>query len=160
MYRPSLANLLSERKPGLLAKWLEETLRVYPTLSTACLSGSQDPFRNPVGHRLKEGLSILLDTLIRPEKQTESALESIVRLAAVQDISAGQAVAFLFRFKRIARERCASEAAACPDEFQELDRRIDEMALLAFDLYMKCRDQIGAIKANEAQRLVRRPHAY
>jgi len=33
-----------------------------------------------------------------------------------------------------------------------LDGRIDEVALLAFDLFMRCREQMFTIKADEARR--------
>jgi hypothetical protein len=164
----SLAILLSERKSGIVSKWLDQMLLTYPESSANYLSGQQDQFRNPVGYRLKEGLSILFDSLARPEKSDAAkiALESIIKLRAVQDISAGQAVAFIFWLKRIVRAEFASECEVLPDEFVALDLRIDEMALLAFDLYVKCREQIYEIKMNESRRMVlgsrasRRQHSF
>jgi len=35
-----------------------------------------------------------------------------------------------------------------------VQKRIDELALCAFDLFMKCREEIYEIKAREAQRKV------
>jgi hypothetical protein len=151
---PSLAAMLSERKSGLVSKWLDQMLLTYPEPSANYLSGQQDQFLNPVGYRLKEGLSILFDSLAQPEKADAAkiALENILRLRAVQDISAGQAVAFIFLLKRIARAEFASESEVLPDEFVAFELRIDEMALLAFDLYVKCREQIYEIKMNESRR--------
>jgi hypothetical protein len=152
----SLTALLSERKSGLVSKWLDQMLLTYPESSANYLSGQQDQFRNPVGYRLKEGLSILFDSLAQPEKAdaAKRALESIIKLRAVQDVSAGQAVAFIFLLKRILRVEFGSEIARFPDEFAALDLRIDELALLAFDLFVKCREQIYEIKMNESKRMI------
>jgi hypothetical protein len=152
---PSLEILLSERKSGLVSKWLDQMLLTYPESSANYLSGQQDQFRNPVGYRLKEGLSILFDSLAKPERAdaAKTALESIIKLRAVQDISAGQAVAFIFLLKRTLRVEFDSEIARFPDEFAALDLRFDELALLAFDLFVKCREQIYEIKMNECKRM-------
>jgi hypothetical protein len=152
----SLTTLISERKSELVSKWLDQMLLTYPESSANYLSGQQDQFRNPVGHRLKEGLSVLFDSLTQPEKAdtAKSALENIIKLRAVQDISAGQAVAFIFLLKRILRAEFDSEIARFPDELAALDLRIDELALLAFDLFVKCREQIYEIKINESKRMV------
>jgi hypothetical protein len=34
----------------------------------------------------------------------------------------------------------------------DLEDRIDEMALLAFDVFMRCREQLYEVRANEARR--------
>ena len=46
------------------------------------------------------------------------------------------------------------EPAATSGGSSAVQRRIDELALLAFDLFMKCREEIYEIKAREAQRKV------
>ena len=40
------------------------------------------------------------------------------------------------------------------DELRLFEERIDELALLSFDIYMKCRERIYEIKADEARRMV------
>jgi hypothetical protein len=151
----SLAILLSENRSVLISKWLSQMLLTYPESSANFLSDQQDQFRNPVGCRLKEGLSILFDSLAQPEKAdaAKRALESILKLRAVQDISAGRAVAFIFLLKQILRAEFNSEIARFPDEFASFDLRIDELSLLAFDLFVKCREQIYEIKMNESRRM-------
>jgi len=41
-----------------------------------------------------------------------------------------------------------------PADLSILEARIDEMALLAFDVFMRCREQLYEIKVNEARRSV------
>jgi hypothetical protein len=73
-------------------------------------------------------------------------------LRAVQDFTAGQAVSFPFLLKKIIREECKADCTRCPDEFADLEARIDELTLLAFELYVKCRERLFEIKYNEAKR--------
>ena len=142
--------VLSEQKRALLEKWLERTLATYPSQTLRFLHGEKDRFRNPVGHTLREGLATLLDEItgeMDPAK-IGPALESIVRLRAVQDFTPSQAVGFVYLLREILPEELAG------GEPPDVQKRIDETALLAFDLFMKCREEIYEIKAREAQRKV------
>ena len=137
-------------RSAVIQEWFERTLRDYPGQTVGFLRGEKDPFRNPVGHTLREGLAVLFDEILgeMDEPRITAALDAIVRIRAVQDYTASQAVAFLFLLKEVLREK--SPAA----DLAMLENRIDRMALLAFDLYMKCREKIYEIKAEEAKRRV------
>jgi hypothetical protein len=147
---------MTHRRDALVKKWFDRVIQAYPDTTTRFLAGEKDRFRNPIGHTLHEGLSALFDGLLRTEETASwtSALNSIVKMHAVQDCTAGQAVSFPFLLKGLLRIEYAAERSRCPDEFAELEARIDEMALLAFDLYMQCRERTYAIKYNEAKRSV------
>jgi hypothetical protein len=141
---------LLQKRDAILEQWLEQTLASYPSQTARFLRDENDRFRNPVGQTLKEGLATLLDQ-ITGEMDTAKirpALESIVRLRAVQDFTAGQATGFVFSLREILYENLEGGG---PPSWQ---KRIDEMALLAFDLYMRCREEIYHIKARERQREV------
>lgn len=141
---------LADQKQALLDKWLEQTLATYPSQTLRFLHGEKDRFRNPVGHTLREGLATLLDEItgeMDPAK-IGPALESIVRLRAVQDFTPSQAVGFVYLLREILQEESAG------GEPSAVQKRIDELALCAFDLFMKCREEIYEIKAREAQRKV------
>ena len=149
-----LSASLVNRRDSLVKKWLDGTVREYPETTTGFLIQEKDRFRNPIGYTLKESLSVLFDGLVQTKGTASlaSVLDAIVRMRAVQDFSAGQAVSFLFLLKKILREECAVERSRCPEEFEDLEARIDELTLLAFDLYVKCREQMFEIKYNEAKR--------
>lgn len=149
-----LSAALADRRNRLIEKWLADVLRTYPESTTRFLSQEKDPFRNPVGHALKESLAALFDGLIQPVdlKSLALALDGIVRIRAVQDFTAGQAVAFPFMLKRIIREEFAADMSRYSRELADLEIRIDEFALLAFDLFMKCREQIYESKVSEIKR--------
>ena len=145
---------LANRRDILVKKWFDGIVQTYPESTTRFLTQEKDPFRNPIGHTLKKSLSALFDGLVNPKEPVllTPELNDIVRMRAVQDITAGQAASFPFLLKKVLREECAAEVSHYPDEYANLEARIDEMALLAFDLYMKSREQLFEIKYNEAKR--------
>jgi len=139
-----------QTKDAIAEQWLGRVLRTYPGQSAGFLAAEQDPFRNPVGHTFRQALAILLDELLlgMDAERVRAALDSIVQIRAVQDCTPAQALEFLFQLKPILRLQ-----APGPD-LEQLHARIDEMALVAFDLYMKYRERTYAAKANEARRRV------
>jgi len=152
----SLIEILAARKSVIIREWLARTLHTYPEHTSRFLSSTQDPFRNPVGHTLKEVLPAVLDELLGPldVARLRPLLDRIVRLRAVQDFTPGQAVAFLFQLKAVLREVLKQEGRGDRDveDVIGLEGRIDEMALLAFDLYVECRERMYEIREREARR--------
>ena len=150
----SFSAALSNHRSSIIRKWSERLIRTYPEATTRFLSQEQDPFRNPIGHTLQEGLTALFDGLAETADVSSltPALDSIVRIRAVQDFTAGQAIAFPFLLKPIIREELAEHVQRYSSELVDLEARIDELALLAFDLYVKCREQVYELKVNEVKR--------
>lgn len=150
-----LVKALAARKDALVGEWLSRTLEAYPDHTAGFLARERDPFRNPVGHAFKEAFPALVDELLgeMDAGRITSLLDGIVRIRAVQDFIASRAVAFVFLLKQVIREELKGEIQGRHDEngLAAMDGRIDEMALLAFDLFMKCREELCAIKLNEAR---------
>ena len=71
----------------------------------------------------------------------------------MQDFSPSQAVSFLFLLKKVVREELKKELQRNQfhDELHSLESEIDTLALLAFDVYMKCREKIYELKTNETR---------
>lgn len=149
-----LSALLSDRRDSLVNKWFDRLIREYPESTSSFLFRERDRFRNPIGHTLKESLSALFDGLIQAQDvvSLDSVLDDIVKMRAVQDFTAAQAVSFPLLLKKIIREECSSEFSRHPAEFADLETRIDDLTLLAYDLYMRRRERILEIKSNEAKR--------
>jgi hypothetical protein len=141
-------------RQAIVEQWFARTIETYPSQIARSLMNERDQFRNPVGHSLRDGFEILLQQLLgeMDPAQIETALDSIVRIRAVQDFSPSQAVGFVFLLKPIVRE--LAEQHGLP-----LDSRIDQLALMAFDKYMQCREQIARIRAEERAGVfqIRRP---
>ena len=134
----------------ILEQWFTRTVQTYPKETVCFLATEKDPFRNPVGRALREGLTALLAEVLGEMDRTriQSALDGIVHIRAVQDFTASEAVGFIFLLKPILRE-LMPEHDPVP-----LDTRVDEVALVAFDEYTRCREKVADIRVNESRRAI------
>jgi RsbT co-antagonist protein rsbRD N-terminal domain len=134
----------------LAEQWFAQTLESYPHLASPFLASEKDPFRNPVGHALRSGMAILLQELLGDMNAANiaAALDMIVRIRVVQDFTPSEAVGFVFLVRSIL-------LGSNPPRPAMIEARIDQLALMAFDQYMKCREQIAEVRANEAGRRMR-----
>jgi hypothetical protein len=152
-----LKDLLLETKPNILTKWFDKIIASYPADSSNFLRKQKNRFANPVGNTIFEGINGIFDMLVQgfdPET-IYPFLGDIIRIRAVQDFSPSQAVSFVFLLKKVIRDSLESEIRenSLSEELALLDARIDEMALLSFDIYMKCKEKIYEIKADEVRRM-------
>lgn len=127
--------------------WLERVLQSYSEVARASLSDRTDPFRNPAGHVLKENMLLLAREVLGEMKREalEPPLDAIVRLRAVQGFSPSDAIGFIFDLRNAACEIDESRTAVLND-------RIDQLALMAFDRYATCREQIFELRLKELRR--------
>jgi hypothetical protein len=143
-------NSRPDSRSAVADQWLARTLGSYPSLTSHYLLEEKDPFRNPVGRALREALPALVEELLGgmdPARIT-AALDQVIRMRAVQDFSASQAVGFVFDLRDILRRESPAELTP------EVDARIDRMALAAFDVFVKCREKMDRIRVEEARRSV------
>jgi len=133
---------------AILDAWFEKTIEIYPEQARGSISQSSERFRNPVGFAIRESLAKLLEELAgkMDVERAGNAVEEIVRLRAVQDCSAPDAVSFIFLLRQIIREHHAEA------EIADMENRIDQLALVTFDRYMKCRERLALVRINEAKR--------
>jgi RsbT co-antagonist protein rsbRD N-terminal domain len=145
-----MGSISTQTKHAIAERCLADAFRTYAGPSMEFLTHEPDPFRNPVGTALREGIPILVSELFGDmDADTISrALEGIVRIRAVQNFSASQAVGFVFILKTAWR----AEMSAASEGEVDLDHRIDEIALTAFDLFMRCREQIYEVRLREDRR--------
>jgi hypothetical protein len=138
------------RAEPILEQWIARTIESYPSAAVPFLSGQDDRFRNPVGYTLQTGLAALFSQLQggMDEEQIGPALDAIIRIRAVQDLAPSQAVGFIFLLKPIIAD------LAPAGEREMLNNRIDRLALLAFDKYMQCREQLADIRVREGLRRI------
>jgi hypothetical protein len=148
-------NPLLTNKKKIIDKWIDLSLEIYPPESQKFFRTKAKEFSNPVGGALSSGLLPLFDWLLSSadtiDEETLKKLEQIVRIRAVQEMSAGEAVSFVFMAKRAARESLRSGGAQSVD-FNDFDSRVDALALKTFDLYMNCREKVYELKTNELKR--------
>ncbi len=154
-----LQDILHEKKAEIIKQWQAVLIESYPTDTQRFLKKGGSRFANPVGHEVREDLERLFEAFVREKKDGMSAaLDSILRVRAIQDFKPSGAVAFLFRIKEMTRAAVGESRSGngFSSALQELDNRMDEMILMAFDSYAKCREKIYEIRVNEVRRQVTR----
>jgi hypothetical protein len=154
----SLKNLLLQKRTAIAKKWCDVVLCAYPQQSQKFLRKQKDRFANPVGATIFEGIESIYDELLQEGDPGRISLflDNIVRVRAVQDLSASQAVGFVFGLKKVIREELASEIReqGLADELAAFESRIDSLALLCFDVYTACRQKISDIRVNQVKNQV------
>lgn len=152
----TLLELLQRHRPQLLDRWRTLVLDSYPEEAARFFRREQDSFRNPVGRTVMLATATVLDGVLlgHPASDVAEALEAIVRIRAVQQFSAAEAVAFVFLLKRAIREELAGTSSGDVPwrALADLESRIDALALSAFEIYIGCRERIYEIRLNEARR--------
>ena len=139
---------MAERRDEILERWIDRVFDDYPEETARFLRSNSDPFANPVAAGLREGLAEILDGVLRgvePQELT-SALDRVIRVRAVQDFEPSAAVGFVFDLRDLLRKSGGDGVAR---SFDELDRRIERVGLYAFDVYMRCREDMWRIRARE-----------
>lgn len=149
----TLESLLLQKKSAIVRKWIDAILETYPADTAKFLKAQKNQFANPVGSMISEGIEGLFEELlngVNPEK-VAPFLDKVIRIRAVQDLTPTQAIAFVFVLKRLIREELESDIQKhqLSDELLLIESRIDDLALLSFDIYMKCREQVYEIRTTE-----------
>lgn len=155
----TLRDLFVERQSALCERWRDAILAEYGGLTATRWRRERDPFANPVGHMLATGLPELLEAVSQggdPARSAAAALEGIVRIRAVQDLAPSRAVGFVYLLRKALREELSAELAsgAHDAELAEVEGRIERLALLAFDTYVRLRDQMFHLRQEELKRSV------
>jgi protoporphyrinogen oxidase len=148
-----LAKIIVRKKATVVKKWFDLTAQTYAPDTAEFLKSKTDPFANPVGVSMLSSLDGLLDQLIHDmdPQRINSYLDPIIRIRAVQNFTPSQAVAFILYLKEALRMSLTKELRDIRNvtEFSELESKIDRLSLMAFDIYMQCREKIYQLSANE-----------
>ena len=150
-----LENLLSQKRSAILKKWSLLVLDTYPLDTSKFLKREKNRFANPVGYTLSQELEKIYEELLMgmdPARVTPS-LDRILRIRAVQEFSPSQAVSFVYLLKKAVREEVGKEIKknVLYQELLEFESRIDSLGLLAFDLFVACKEKIYEIRVNEVK---------
>jgi hypothetical protein len=149
---------LKTKKKAILQDWLERTIATYPEESHPFLLKKHDRFANPIGSNIAEGLEGIFDGLLHDMSPDEivKPLDNIIRIRAVQEFSPSEALSFIYLLKDITRKALVDEIKDQQylDAFLEFHAQIDSLALLAFNTYMKCREDIFQIRIGELKRRI------
>lgn len=151
----NLEGLLREKKSIVVKQWLDAILVTYPADAQRFLREQKNTFSNPVGSTFRKELAGLYAALLSGNESDSlvDILDPIIRIRAVQDFTPGQAVGFVFLLKDVIRKTFHKEISefGLQSEHLGLESRIDDLALLAFDVYMKCRERLYEIRSREVK---------
>ncbi len=151
-----LKELLAEHKSSIKRHWLENIISSYPEGSHEFFLRKGDDFQNPVGAAMTRLVDVLYEALLSDvaDSEVEAVMEYFIKMRAVQEFSASQAVGFIFGLKHSIREIISEEISqrCLHRELAELEVRIDKFTLKAFDLYSKSREELYFIRADELRR--------
>lgn len=147
-----LEELLAQRKASILEKWFRLISETYPAETSSFLKQGKGRFVNPVGWTTSQEIEALYEELLHGMNfdKLSASLDNIIRIRSVQDFSPSQAVVFVFLLKKAIREELEGKIRENRlfDEWLKFEFRIDKLALLAFDIYMKCREKLYEIEVN------------
>ena len=150
---------LAQKRSAILQEWFDRIVKTYPANSQQFIKEQKDPFANPVGSTILRGMAGLYEELLRDmfTPKIMEHLDSVIRVQAVQDFPPSRALSFIPSLKGIIREQLKREVRETGDmeELSELETRIDSLALLAFDCYIRCREKIYEIRLGELRKRTR-----
>ena len=153
----SLEGVLAKHRKDILDRWFHLVVEAYPKETSAFLRRERNPFANPVGRAIREGIEGVFAEVLEAESdraRVSPFLDRIIRVRAIQDFSPSAAVAFIFLLKRIVREALAAEmteGALSTGDLLAFESRVDELGLMAFDVYAACREELNQIRLNEVK---------
>jgi hypothetical protein len=155
----TLEALLAERRDALCRRWLDGVLADYGQQTAERWVRQHNQFANPVGHTFAAGLPQLFEAVAAGGETpagAATALEAILRIRSVQDLTPSRAVGFVYRLRDAIRDELAAELAggARAGELAEVDGRIERLAWLAFDVYVRLREQVFRLRQEELKRSV------
>jgi RsbT co-antagonist protein rsbRD N-terminal domain len=150
-----LRELLREREDAIVGRWLDDTLAAYPEEGARAFARERNRFANPVGHSLREGLRAIYQALVdgNDDEAIRHSLDDILQIRAVQQIPPTTAVGFLFHLKELLRTDFGGGERLRAD-LEALNRRIDQAALVAFELYVAHRERVYELRLNEVKRTI------
>lgn len=150
--RMSLVQQLIGMKAEILRKWFDLVAATYPPDTAGFLKKQTDPFANPVGNATRNGLNGVFDELVGEMNREAivSHLDPIIRIRAIQNFTPSQATRFVFQIKDILRKELKRhlEDPQNNKAMQQLEIRVDELGLIAFDIYTECKEKIFELRAN------------
>jgi len=133
------------KRQAILDRWVDRIFSSYPPETAQFLRRRGDRFANPLSHVLASGASALLDGLL-DETDDVAALDEILRVRAVQNFTPAEAVGFVFELKGAMAEEVGADSPELPELFEKTDR----LALRAFDVYVRCREQLYQARLHDA----------
>jgi len=149
-------SVLAERKAELSEKWADLVLQTYPKETQKIWGRQKDRFQNPVGASIIEATRDLFDNMLdwQDAGKIAEGLDKLIRIRSVQDFTPSQAISFVFLLKKLLRDEFFKpmKKEGKLDDLLRFEAKVDNMAMMAFDIYSKSREQIFRLRVDEVKR--------
>ena len=150
----NLDNFLSQQRNTIIKKWFNCVVESYAPETSRLLQKDSNQFANPVGHTILHGIQAIYDEFLRnmDGEKLSPHLDRIIRIRAVQDFSPAEAISFVFSLKQIVRDELQHhihENQISSSEIAAFESKVDQLALLAFNIYMQCREKLYEVRLND-----------
>jgi hypothetical protein len=132
-----MKNFLTEKKKIIVQRWTDLVLDSYG--SPEFLKKQKNQFANPIGSTISTGLQEIY-AILAEGNELGLACKPLEDIVKIRDL-----------LKTIVRQELAKDkkSSVGQESLAELDNRIDQVALMAFDFYMDCRERLHQIRVNE-----------
>jgi len=151
----TIKSILAQHKTGTLERWFQLILQTYPADAIKFFE-KKGRFTNPTGATIHAEIETIFDQLLDgfDKERVKAALDNIVRIRAVQEFSPSDAISFVFSLKQAIREGLETQITeqGLADELVQFESEVDALALLTFDIYVKCREQLFELRTDELKR--------
>ncbi len=150
-----LSALLEENREAILEGWFERIIGTYPDVTSGFLAKQKDRFQNPVGYAITQSIGPIYDQ-VASEMDADrllEALDGIVRIRSVQEFTPTETIGFVFDLKAVIRAEIGDRIRSLEkwNELAELESRVDRVALLAFEKYTECRENLHQVRNREIE---------
>jgi hypothetical protein len=150
----AIEKYLLKRKKELARRWFDLLAAGYPLETARLLKRETNQFANPVGQTFVAAVGEILDEFLGDNNVQALApvLDRVLRIRAIQDFSPSSSLAFIFDLKKIARREIGEEIASglvSREELSDFDLKVDGLAMLGFDVYVRCRQDLFEVRIKE-----------
>jgi hypothetical protein len=157
-----LTEILRQNRDFVLERWFDRIMDRYHPETKKHFMAKGNPFANPMGSTIREAIAGifdgLLDGLEAQNQPIAGHLDKVVRIRAIQEMSAAQAVSYLYHLKTIVRDLAKGKDGygQVGEELLAFESQIDDLALFSFDIYSQCREKLFNIRVYEVKSQVQK----
>ncbi len=148
-----IKEMLINKKSSIVGNWIQHIVDTYPPETSKFLISQKNRFSNPVGYSISSSAENIVDEIVHENDivKIKLSLIDLMKIRAVQDFSPSQAAGFIFSLKKAIRKELAGEIKDENSimELLDIESRVDDAALIAFDLYTEAREKVFQIRVNE-----------
>jgi len=139
---------LASRQEAIAEAWRQKMLATLPEGGAGFIGKQKDRFRNPMGATLTVGATDVTRALFErvSKEEMEHRLDDLIHLRAVQGLAPSKSLAFIPELKGVIRDEIG-DLNFPEGELAEIDQAIDDILYLAFDMFVRCREQIFELRA-------------